>query len=147
AYLTGGTPERSSWVAQQTEFQSAVSRYQVPFELCELILPRMCATGRTRLLNTSESNSPPLEWADGPAWQLALVMETESNAQGWELRGELRCEDARLAVRDLDLLVPGGLAIHEGQFLQVDDFGAQPWVQLLNTDRTMTGPAGDEVEL
>jgi SNF2 family DNA or RNA helicase len=147
AYLTGGTPERSSWVAQQTEFQSAVSRYQVPFELCELILPRMCATGRTRMLNASESNSPPLEWAEGPAWQLALVLDTGSNQEGWELRGELRRDAERLTVGELELLVPGGLAIHQGQILQVDDFGAQPWVQLLNTDRPMSGPEGDEVEL
>src|SRR5690606_28064662 len=61
--------------------------------------------------------------------------------------GELRRDQERIAVSDLDVLVPGGLAIHAGQILQVDDFGAQPWVQLLNIDRPVSGPAGDEVAL
>ncbi len=70
AFLSGGTPERTNWMAQQAEFQSAVYRYQVPQELCELILPRMCRTARTRLLDDTENSGTPLTWDDGPAWQL-----------------------------------------------------------------------------
>ena len=147
AYLTGGTPERNSWIAQQAEFQSAVYRYQVPFELCELIMPRMCATGRTRLLNSSEKNSPPLDWDEGETWRLALVLDQEGGKNGWQLSGELRRETEKIAVTDLDLLVPGGFAVHEGMIIPVDDFGAQPWVKLLNTDQPLSGPEGDEVEL
>ena len=147
AYLTGGTPERSSWIAQQTEFQSAVYRYQIPFELCELILPRMCATNRTRLLESSETSSPPLVWDDGPPWQLALVLDADDGADGWRLAGELRRNEERLPVARLDLLVPGGLAVHDDLVFQVDDFGAQPWVKLLNSDKPLTGPNGDEVAL
>jgi superfamily II DNA or RNA helicase len=147
AYLTGGTPERSSWIAQQSEFQSAVYRYQVPFELCELILPRMCETGRTRVLDESESPAEPLTWDDGEQWRLALVLDQHAADASWQLRGELKRGDEKIAVADLELLVPGGLAIHKGRIFPVDDFGAQPWVRLLNSDQPLCGAAGDEVEL
>ena len=147
AYLTGGTPERSSWIAQQTEFQSAVYRYQIPFELCELILPRMCATNRTRLLESSEKGSPPLNWDGGPPWQLALVLDTPGQTGGWQLSGELRRDGKRLPVSQLNLLVPGGLAVYDNHISLVDDFGAQPWVKLLNSDKPLSGPSGDEVSL
>ncbi|MBX3438554.1 MAG: helicase SNF2, partial [Planctomycetaceae bacterium] len=153
AYLTGGTPERSSWIAQQAEFQSSVCRYQVPQELCELLFPRMCATGRTRLLGSAETHLQPLQWDDGPPWELVLVLEfrdrdTESNESAdWRLRGELRREGTHVAVEDLELLVPGGLAVHGDRLLRVDDFGARPWVTLLTSRRPLCGEEDDAEQL
>jgi superfamily II DNA or RNA helicase len=72
AYLSGGTPERGNWHAQQAEIQSAVHRFRIPHELCELIMPLMCATGRVRYLNSDERANVPLAWDDGPAWELSL---------------------------------------------------------------------------
>lgn len=149
AYLTGGTPERSSWIAQQAEFQSAVCRYRVPHELCELLLPRMCATGRTRMLGSAERDSQSLSWDAGPPWELALVLDTCEDSAGsgkggdWRLCGELRRDGERIPVAKLDLLVPGGLAVHSGRLLRVDDFGALPWVTLLTSRRPLTGAAED----
>ena len=136
AYLTGGTPERSSWIAQQTEFQSAVYRYQVPFELCEVdssadvrdAAARGCSIRRRRPVSRSTGTRA------NPG-RLALVLDQTSNDEQWQLSGELRRGEERLAVSELDLLVPGGLAVYDGTMIPVDDFGAQPWVQLLNTDR------------
>jgi superfamily II DNA or RNA helicase len=72
AYLSGGTPERGNWHAQQAEIQSAVHRFRIPHELCELIMPLMCATGRVRYLNSDERSNTPLIWDDGPHWELSL---------------------------------------------------------------------------
>ncbi|HEV3298014.1 MAG TPA: DEAD/DEAH box helicase [Planctomycetaceae bacterium] len=72
AYLSGGTPERGNWHAQQAEIQSAVHRFRIPHELCELIMPLMCATGRVRYLNSDERSNTPLAWDDGPPWELSL---------------------------------------------------------------------------
>jgi superfamily II DNA or RNA helicase len=149
AYLSGGTPERSSWVAQQAEFQSAVFRYRVPHELCELLLPKMCASGRTRILGASETGGRALSWDDGPPWELALVLETgTTRATGahrndWRLRGELRNRDDRIPVEELHVLVPGGLAVYQDRMFRVEDFGAQPWVSLLTSRHPLTGPAAD----
>ncbi len=72
AYLSGGTPERTNWHAQQAEIQSAVHRFRIPHELCELIMPLMCATGRVRYLNSDERSAAPLTWDDGSPWELSL---------------------------------------------------------------------------
>ncbi|MCA9074613.1 MAG: DEAD/DEAH box helicase family protein, partial [Planctomycetaceae bacterium] len=153
AYLTGGTPERSSWIAQQAEFQSAVFRYRIPHELCELLLPRMCATGHTRMLNAAEKGSSSLMWDEGEPWELALVLDTGGTGSGddssdkWKLDGELRRGDERIPLDRLDLLVPGGLAVYKNRILSVEDFGAQPWVKMLTSNQRLTGAAEDAVEL
>ncbi len=155
AYLTGGTPERSSWIAQQAEFQSAVYRYRIPHELCELLLPRMCGTGRMRILGSAEKDGQALTWDEGDAWELALVLESgEQIADGanndgddWRLRGELRRDGERIPVEQLELLVPGGLAVYNDRLLRVDDFGAQPWVTLLTSRRPLSGEAADAERL
>ena len=68
AYLMGGVPDRSGWFAQQAEFQTSIFRYRVPFELCELLLPMMCSTGRVRFLGDEERHSSALAWDDGEPW-------------------------------------------------------------------------------
>ncbi|MEZ6052859.1 MAG: SNF2-related protein [Planctomycetaceae bacterium] len=153
AYLTGGTPERSSWIAQQAEFQSAVHRYRVPYELCELLLPRMCATGHTRILDTAENSHESLSWDEGEPWELALVLTTTAENAGkkaagnWKLKGELRRGDERIGLERLDLLVPGGLAIYKHSIFRVEDFGAQPWVKMLTSQSQLTGAAEEAEEL
>ena len=86
AYLSGGTPERTNWYAQQAENQTPVYRYRVPQELCELILPLMCATGRVRFLNRT---SPSLQWDDGAAWELSMCVCFNDERQQWQLEGQL----------------------------------------------------------
>ncbi len=82
AYLSGGTPERTNWHAQQAEIQSAVHRFRIPHELCELIMPLMCATGRVRYLNSDERSSAPLTWDDGPPWELSLRLVPDEGESG-----------------------------------------------------------------
>ncbi len=147
AFLSGGTPERTNWLAQQTESQSAVHRYQIPQELCELILPRMCKTGRTRLLDTTEVGGPTLDWDEGPAWQLALTLRTDEAESVWRLAGELRRDTQRCPVQELELLIPGGLAIQDESILLVDDYGSSAWVDLMNEPQALSGELDDVEEL
>ena len=87
AYLSGGTPERTNWHAQQAEIQSSVHRFRIPHELCELIMPLMCATGRVRFLNSGEKASAALEWDDGPPWELSLRVVADEAKGGLARRG------------------------------------------------------------
>ncbi|OYW12789.1 MAG: helicase SNF2, partial [Planctomycetales bacterium 12-60-4] len=43
AHLIGGTPDRSNWSPQAGETWAAVHRYRVPWDLCQLLLPAICA--------------------------------------------------------------------------------------------------------
>lgn len=74
AYLIGGTPDRSGWFAQQAEFQSALFRYRLPFELCTLLLPLMCRTERLRFLGDEGKATQSLAWDEGSPWTLCMAL-------------------------------------------------------------------------
>lgn len=147
AYLVGGTPERSGWVAQQTEFQSSTFRYLMPYELAGLLLPLMCGTQRTRLLGESEGRLRPLHWDAGPAWTLCLAVRHKADDKTWRVEGELRRGDEKLGVREAELLVAGGLVLHQRKLSRLDDFGAFDWVSLIADDKGLAVAAGEQQEL
>ncbi|MFV0445664.1 MAG: SNF2-related protein [Planctomycetaceae bacterium] len=147
AYLVGGTPERSGWVAQQTEFQSSTFRYLMPYELAELLLPMMTGTQRMRMLGESEGRIRPIQWDDGTPWTLCLAVRPAGEAENWRVDGELRRGDERLGVRDVDLIVGGGLVLHKRHLARLDDFGAFDWVSLVTEEKGLTAANGEEQEL
>ena len=143
AYLYGGMPERNSWYAQQAESQASVYRYRVPFELCELILPMICQTGRLRY-HEDDGAGECLEWDDSEAWELS--MEVAAADEGWTLSGALLRGEERLDLRDCRLLVPGGLVLTDTQISRVRDYGASAWLPVLQEDVVQVD-AGEEHEL
>ena len=149
AYLSGGTPERSNWYAQQTETQSTAYRYHVPFALSELLMPLMCATGRVRFKERGEKSKAVLEWDDGPPWDLTLrvVCDTKFDEQGWRLEGILTRDDEVMSMEKDLLLLPGGLVLTEAKISRLRDFGAFEWVSLLTKKETVRIPSGEESEL
>lgn len=147
AYLAGGTPERSGWYAQQAEFQSAVHRYRLPYELALMLLPMMCATGRVRVLDDNEARWKPLAWDDGPPWLLTIVVRQSETDQSWKLAGELRREQQSIRVPDARLIVPGGLVVIDHQIARMEDFGAGRWLKFLRSGQEITAQAGEEHEL
>jgi hypothetical protein len=149
AYLSGGTPERSNWYAQQTETQSTAYRYHVPFALSELLLPLMCATGRVRFQERGEKSKTVLEWDDAPPWDLTLrvVSDTNFDEPGWRLEGILTRDDAVMSMETARLLLPGGLVLTETTISRLRDFGAFEWVSLLRQNETVRIPSEEESEL
>ncbi|MEX1094427.1 MAG: SNF2-related protein [Planctomycetales bacterium] len=147
AYLTGGAPERNNWYAQQTEAQGLTHRYRLPFELCELILPLMCGTGRVRYLDDERRAPHPLAWDDGPAWELSLKVLRAEEGSAWRLQGRLTRDGESLALADARLLVPGGLVLTETAIARLRDFDAFPWVALLSRGDAVQVPAGEEGDL
>jgi superfamily II DNA or RNA helicase len=147
AYLMGGVPDRAGWFAQQAEFQTSIYRYRVPFELCELLLPMMCTTGRVRFAGDEEKHSTSLSWDDEKPWTLALVLRHEEADARWRLLGELRRDPIVMKFDDTRLMVPGGLVVTEGAIARVEDFGAFDWVKLIRADGGFTVPDGEEREL
>ena len=82
ATLLGGVAERSNWYAQQSELQAAANRFQVPFDLAELLMPEICATGRLRFQEDDEDqlSSRAIVWDTEPSWEMAVsVVFDEAN--------------------------------------------------------------------
>lgn len=147
AYLSGGTPERTNWHAQQAEIQTSVYRYRVPFELCELILPLMCRTGRVRYLNSNEHDAQTLAWDEGPPWELTMRVAFHEEDQEWKLEGLLKREKETLPARNAVLLVPGGLVLTETTIARLMDYDAFEWIDVLATDNALRVPDGEQQEL
>ncbi|MEW4487649.1 SNF2-related protein [Thalassoglobus sp. JC818] len=147
AFLAGGTPERTGWMAQQAEFQTSVFRYRVPFELCELILPLMAKSNRLRYLDESEKERPPLNWESVNPWKLCLVLNQSEEDDTWRLEGEVRRDDERLKLDDCELLLPGGLVATQEMIYRLEDFGAFDWVPMLTADQKMVAQDGEQQDL
>jgi len=146
AYLAGGTPERTGWMAQQAEFQTSIFRYRVPFDLCTLLLPMMAKSQRMRLLDSSEKDWTPLEWDESHHWHLCLCIGQQEDST-WSLWGEVRRDDERKRLEECDLILPGGLIVSDSTIAPLDDFGAYDWVPTLMEEHAFTAADGDEQDL
>ena len=147
AYLIGGTPDRSGWFAQQAEFQSALFRYRLPFELCTLLLPLMCRTERLRFLGDEGKSTPSLAWDEGSPWTLCMALRPEEGNEKWKLAGELRRGEEVMTLQDIRVIVPGGLVIWGNKISQVDDFGAFDWVRMLRSEQNISVATAEQKEL
>lgn len=146
AHLVGGTPDRSQLTGPVSD-NFAAFRYRVPHDLCQLLLPAICATGRIRLQGEEERVTETLDWDGDGIWELCLAIEFQQESNVWKLRGYLTREDQRISLKDPVLVVPGGLAISDNQIRQFQDFDAYPWVTLLRRSDDFQVPAGEEHEL
>lgn len=147
AFLAGGTPERTGWMAQQAEFQTSIFRYRVPYELCGLVLPLMSKSGRLRYLNSPEKDWTSLGCDDEDSWKLCLVLEQDEEDKSWSLKGEVRREDEQKRLADCKLILPGGLVATEETISQLDDFGAYDWVPTLLGEQQLTAKDGEQQDL
>ncbi len=147
AHLIGGTPDRSNWAPQAGETWAAVHRYRVPFDLCQLLLPAIAATGRLRLADSEERVTDILEWDEGGPWELCLTVEQDTAANTWRLRGSLIRDDASIPLKQPVLLVPGGLFVTAQAIALVNDFDAFAWVKLLRQGNGLEVPLGEEHDL
>jgi SNF2 family DNA or RNA helicase len=176
AFLAGGTPERTGWMAQQAEFQTSVYRYRVPYELCTLILPLMARTGRLRILNEAEKETTTLTWDEGEPWRLCLCLEQDPQDETWKLHGEIRrtstaepspepekrpakkkrsrkndspppSDEDRMRIDQCELVLPGGLVITAESIARLDDFGAYEWIPTLQGEQDLTAKPGEEQDL
>lgn len=145
AYLSGGMPERSNWYAQQSESQATSYRYRVPYDLCRLILPMMCRTGRVQYLDESIDNAKSLEWDEDAPWELCLNVKPHGDE--WLVGTSLIREEETLSPNDVNLLVPGGLVFHGDKISLLRDFDAFVWVDHLNANSTLKIPVDDQHDL
>lgn len=148
SYLAGGAPERTpTWSAQQSEGQLTAHRYNVSPGLADVLLPLLCATRRTVLLGDESEKVRPLDWDDGPAWDLCVEVSPDDDDESFLLTGSLRRGEESLKLSDATLLVPGGFAFIKQRVARLHDFGAFGWIELLRTESSIAVPREDGPEL
>jgi len=146
AYLSGGTPDRSQ-AALAGETLASVSRYRIPYDLCELLLPAICATGRLRLVGEEERAPEPITWEDTAPWELCLAVEFRADDNRWALSGRLHRGEERLGIREPLLVLPGGLVLWKRKLSRLMDYDAFAWVTLLRRSDDLQVAAGEEHDL
>ncbi len=147
AYLAGGAPERTTWAPTQSDVQATASRYALSHSLAEVLLPLMCATGRAVVLGDDGEKSRPLQWDDGPPWELCLEVVRDEAEERWRLSGSLRRADDSMSLDDARLVIPGGLVVARGKVARVQDFDAFGWIDMLKTEGVVDVPLDEGHEL
>ncbi|MDZ4346952.1 MAG: SNF2-related protein, partial [Candidatus Binatia bacterium] len=125
-------------------YNSAPARFTLPITLWDLVLPLMCGTGRC-LLHASRAGDEdkPLQWDDGPPWELCLKVTRQSDGAQYQLAGALRREDRELDLTQPVLLLAGGLVFYNGQIARLQDQGAFGWISLLRAHGSLSIPEKD----
>ena len=140
-------PYGGFWYGLDTMNLPSASHLSGP--MAELLLPRLCATGRFRLRTALGAEpGPPLAWDDGEPWEFWL--EVRDEAEGYAVTGSFRRGSGagaeRLAIANVDLLVRAGFLVHAGRVSRLD-VSAFGWLSLLRNKGVIRVPREDEEEL
>lgn len=106
--------------------------------LLDVLLPRLCATGRVRLRRAATHAHVPatdlhdvtLVWDDGGRWQ--FVLEVTAAEDGYRVDAALVRGDARVRVHDATL-VTDTLAVIDGRVARFDPAGGFGWAAQLRS--------------
>ncbi len=130
---------------------NALSDFAVTPSMFEVVLPRLCASGRFGWLpaNDAVGDAPvrPLAWDDGPAWRLRLDVTKTADRKHWKLDGVL---ERGANVADLSsalLLLAMGLVIFPDCVARFDAGTEFPWTALLRYSGPLLVPVKQEHEL
>ena len=121
--------------------ESAYPQFFVPEPLWDVVLPLMCATGRSRLrvsMNVDEERL--VEWDDGAAWELCLRVAREESGERYLVTGALRRGEAEMDLAKPVLLLAGGLVFYDSRIARLNDHGAFGWISLLRARGSLSIP-------
>ena len=116
--------------------------------LVELLMPRLCATGRVRLRQAQVNVLPltrsdvdvPLAWDDGPPWRFRLSV-TGGRDTDYRVEGLLVREGQCLPLARCALLMDG-LVVVEGVAARFEMAGGARWIAELRSRAEVTIPGG-----
>lgn len=140
AFLAGSSAERGGWQSPQADAQGSLFRYQLSYDLAQVVLPLVCATERAILLGDDLTRAPHLTWDDGPGWELCIDVALDEETTQWELIGHVRRGEESMTLREPTLLVPGGFIVAHHRIGRLQDFGAFEWVALVRNGTAVQVP-------
>ncbi|MFN9234878.1 MAG: SNF2-related protein [Planctomyces sp.] len=144
SYLAGAIPERTNWSTQQAELRTSAHRFQVPWELGQLILPDMCRSSRLRILGSDEAGQQHLSWDEGEPWELTIRVRRDTEAEGWKVSGLLVRNDETLELSEVPLVIPGCFVVTSDSISLLRDFGAPEWMRGLTAAGPLQIPLSDQ---
>jgi superfamily II DNA or RNA helicase len=135
--LLGAQPTQSAYVYGGSYYSPDYRELResvIPASLYDLVLPRLCATGRCRWI-LEEPQMPDadkqLTWDDGEPWRFRLDIAAHDDEQQWNITGCLERQDQTLPLSEPVLLLSSGLMLLPDRLTKLDahaDFG---WLAVL----------------
>ncbi len=128
-----------------------LSDFAVAPAMFDVVLPRLCASGRFGWLQDDElqrnDQIHPLTWDDGPVWNLYLSVSESPDRKHWQLEGNLQREGATVDLASPVALLALGLVIFRDRIARFEAGGAFAWVAMLRQSGTLLVPKKQEQEL
>ncbi|MEW6743986.1 MAG: DEAD/DEAH box helicase [Planctomycetota bacterium] len=141
----GGIDDRTRSYTRYTP-EPTYSMGHVPAPVYDVVLPRLCATGRFGWTDSAAIDGTevhPLAWDEGPPWHLYLRLQ-ENPPSGYTLIGELTRGEERTPLTVPVLLLSQGLVFFRDHIARLDCRSHFGWVRVLRRERELTIPR-DEV--
>ena len=128
--------------------QQTFSQVSVAPALYDILLPRLCRTGR--FVWQWDSTLPAeeaarIEWDDAEPWRFRLLVEDDSSRKLWRLSGRLYRGEQTVPMHDAVLLMATGIVLFTGKLARLEvergDFGwivglqAQSTIEVTHADR------------
>jgi superfamily II DNA or RNA helicase len=147
--LLRGAQDHNPWGGYSyynSYYQSSSSRYVLTEPQQQLLVPRICQTGRCRLrVSGQDSELRPIQWDEAGAWEFWLEVRLDPSGKKYLVEGWLRRGQERMPVTQPHLLTMGSLVFWEDRAAPFQDFGAFDWIILLRGPHgSFSVPAGQK---
>jgi hypothetical protein len=114
--------------------------------MAQTVLPRVLGTGRCFLpFAQNELEKLPLEWDDGEPWRFVLEIRG-SQQNGWQLSGDFRREEQRMAVNEPLLATVGGILVMPNCVARLADDETIAWITGLRKNGSIVVPEEEREE-
>jgi len=131
ASFSAAAEEPSRGTGPVRENKSLPHRFSLPGELCRLLMPVLCQTGRLVLDAPGGKPGTPLSWDDGPAWQLDVNVRYDNDGEAYSVSAELSRPGQTCPLQDVTLALPGGLVVIGGRIGRLENEAVSEWLTVL----------------
>jgi len=116
------------------------SRYRVGKELAEVLLPRVCATGRCFARKVDRGDLTVLTWDEGAPLSFTLRVEAIDKGKQFRVSGFLEHPGESLPLSSASL-ISAGLVVLENRIGRIGNIGDGAWLDFFRTHPELTVPA------
>ena len=128
-----------------------LSQVMVSPVLCDLILPRICSTGRfiwQKPNSLPDEQSQPITWDGGGPWRFLLAIEDDPGTEMWRFSGQLQRGDATVPLADAVLLMATGIVLFPDRLAQLElSTGDFAWIASLRGNPSIHVPHSQRPQL
>jgi superfamily II DNA or RNA helicase len=121
-----------------TSRSERVQSVRIPAVVAEIVLKRLCPTGRFFIGEPPRDGSPivGLEWDDGPPWSLALqVRFNDDTKRELEALGWLSRENERISHVQPITVLDAGFLVFRDRIGRLESRAQLPWLSMLRDQR------------